>query len=191
MTNTPNTPGPITGTDSEPPETEPAEPRAAAKTEAEAEPIAEVAARLREKDRVVLTLIAAGQIDVRAIREATETRTGVATLSNAEINWAVDKLSDAGLVTVERFPGERVTRTVAGQQRSFDRPKEVQLTPRGEQVAAQLDEGLGQYAPMEHGELVRTVRQLDQRMADLEETMELQRQQLLQKLQEATSRDGR
>jgi predicted transcriptional regulator len=128
---------------------------------------------LRDKDQTVLQQIHSGNNDTQQITEAT-------TLSNREVNYCLTKLEDQGLIQVHK-PEGMVERVVNGQKRVFEHPKRAEITEMGEnKLKSQPDNDM--YENMDRIEMVERIRALESRVSDLEQELELFRQQVLQKL---------
>lgn len=131
--------------------------------------------QIREKDHAVLTCIRDKEDDTREIREAT-------TLSNRDINYALNKLEGLGLIET-KTPEGRVNEIVDGQKRDFKAPRRARLTDAGIEYLTTADREQTRYQEMTHDELVERVRELDQRVASVESAFEVFRQQVLRKLE--------
>lgn len=127
-----------------------------------------------DRDYTVLQCIHDGKDDTRQIREAT-------TIANHNVNHALDRLEERDLI-ITYTPDGRVTEVIDGQKRNFKAPRHATLTEQGQAYLGQADHDLTPYRGMTHDELVEQVRELDQRVEDLEAAFEAFRQQVLQKL---------
>ena len=116
---------------------------------------------LRDKDQTVLQQIHSGNNDTQQITEAT-------TLSNREVNYCLTKLEDQGLIRVHK-PEGMIERTIDGQKRVFEHPKQAQLTDKGQE---HLSENPPQnYEDLSHKELVQKVRTLEQEIEQLKSSL--------------------
>lgn len=130
--------------------------------------------QLREKDRTVLTSIHEGHTDTRQVREAT-------TLSNRDVNYALDKLENVGLIETET-PDGRVTQVVDGQKRNFKAPRKAVITESGVGCLQALHVERSKFEDMSHRELVECVRELEREMGRMEDSLDAFRRQVLNKL---------
>jgi hypothetical protein len=74
-----------------------------------------------------------------------------------------------------------VERVVNGQKRVFEHPKRAEITEMGEnKLKSQPDNDM--YENMDRIEMVERIRALESRVSDLEQELELFRQQVSQKL---------
>lgn len=129
--------------------------------------------RLRDKDRVVLQAIQAGNDDIQEITSET-------TLENHEVNYCFTKLEDLDLITVEK-PDGYTTRVINGQKRTFKAPKKAQLNPQGVQALEENQpdkQDLEQYENLTHRELVEKVHQLENEIQRLETVIQGFRKQV-------------
>jgi hypothetical protein len=127
---------------------------------------------LRDKDRTVLYQIHEGNTDIQQITEAT-------TLSNRETNYCFNKLDDHGLIEVEK-PDGMIERTIDGQKRVFEHPKQAQLTNKGQE---HLSENPPQnYEDLSHKELVQKVRTLEKDVEELKTSLDTFREQVQKRL---------
>ena len=132
--------------------------------------------QIREKDKVVLRLIAQGQDDVQKITAET-------TLQNHHVSYSFDKMEKLGLIQVSK-PDQMIERVVNGQKRVFQHPKQAELTSEGSKIVEGLDQdetGSG-YEDMSHSELVETVRELEEEVEDVKQSFRLFKKQIQQKL---------
>ena len=108
---------------------------------------------LRDKDQIVLQSISNGHDDIQKITETT-------ILENHEVNYCFSKLEDLNLIHVEK-PDGYTTRLVNGQKRTFQTPKNAQITSQGLQALKEnhQEEKLDQYENLSHRELVEKTRQ--------------------------------
>ncbi len=130
--------------------------------------------RLREKDLAVLRAIGEGNDNTREIREAT-------TLSNRDVNYALDKLEDLGYLQTET-PDGRVTQIIEGQKRDFRAPRKAELTSQGETALSEAQRENTPYQELSREELVETVQELDHRVSKLESAFDTFRQQVLDRI---------
>ena len=127
---------------------------------------------LRDKDQTVLQQIRSGNNDTQQITEAT-------TLSNREVNYCLTKLQDHDLIQVHK-PEGMVERTIDGQKRVFEHPKQAQLTNKGQE---HLSENPPQnYEDLSHKELVQKVRTLEQEIEQLKKSLNTFREQVQKRL---------
>ena len=127
---------------------------------------------LRDKDQTVLQQIHSGANDTQQITEAT-------TLSNREVNYCLTKLEDQGLIQVHK-PEGMIERTIDGQKRVFEHPKQAQLTNKGQE---HLSENPPQnYEDLSHKELVQKVRTLEQEIEQLKKSLKTFREQVQKRL---------
>ena len=127
---------------------------------------------LRDKDQTVLQQIHSGNNDTQQITEAT-------TLSNREVNYCLTKLEDQGLIQVHK-PEGMIERTINGQKRVFEHPKQAQLTDKGQE---HLSENPPQnYEDLSHKELVQKVRTLEQEIEQLKKSLNTFREQVQKRL---------
>jgi predicted transcriptional regulator len=113
----------------------------------------EIMDKLRDKDKIVLQAVQEGNDDIQKITETT-------ILENHEVNYCFTKLEDLNLIHVEK-PDGYTTRLVNGQKRTFQTPKNAQITSQGLQALKenQQEEKLDQYENLSHRELVEKTRQ--------------------------------
>jgi predicted transcriptional regulator len=113
----------------------------------------EIMDKLRDKDKIVLQAVQEGNDDIQKITETT-------ILENHEVNYCFTKLEDLNLIHVEK-PDGYTTRLVNGQKRTFQTPKNAQITSQGLQALQenQQEEKLDQYENLSHRELVEKTRQ--------------------------------
>lgn len=130
--------------------------------------------QLREKDRVVLQHISEGRTDTHQITQAT-------TLKDYEVRYSLNKLKELGLVTLEK-PDGMVERVVNGQKRLFKAPTEAQLTEMAEMYFDECEVSTTDYSNMEHEELVDEYRDLKARIEALEESFEVFKKQVQQRM---------
>jgi len=117
--------------------------------------------QLRDKDQIVLQAIQSGEDDVQKITETT-------ILENHGVNYCFTKLQDLGLIEVEK-PDGYTTRTINGQKRVFQTPKQAQLTEKGQQYLNQsTHQDLEGYENLSHRELVEKVHKLENELERLE-----------------------
>jgi DNA-binding transcriptional regulator GbsR (MarR family) len=127
---------------------------------------------LRDKDQTVLQQIHSGNNDTQQITEAT-------TLSNREVNYCLTKLQDHDLIQVHK-PEGMIERTINGQKRVFEHPKQAQLTDKGQE---HLSENPPQnYEDLSHKELVQKVRTLEQEIEQLKKSLNTFREQVQKRL---------
>ena len=126
---------------------------------------------LRDKDKVVLQAVQEGNDDIQKITEKT-------ILENHEANYCFSKLEDLDLINVEKNTGY-TTRTINGQKRVFQTPKQAQLTEKGEQYIQQSEkQDLDQYENLSRKELVEKTYELENRIEELENKFEVFRGQV-------------
>jgi len=127
--------------------------------------------QLRDKDQAVLQAIQNSEDDVQKITSAT-------TLENHHVTYAFEKLEEFGLVDVSK-PDGTVERVIEGQKRVFQHPKQAELTEQGEQYLEQEDlEDVEMYENLSHRELVQRIHQLEQDMAELQQSFQTFRKQV-------------
>lgn len=129
---------------------------------------------LREKDRVVLKKIKEGYDDIQKITSET-------TLENHEVNYCFQKLEKYGFIEVEDRDGF-VERVVDGQTRVFRAPKYANLTREALEYLKGYPVQSDEYQDMNREELVRRVRTLESRVSDLEQSLELLKTQIRERL---------
>jgi predicted transcriptional regulator len=126
---------------------------------------------LRVKDRVILQTIKQGYDDVQKITAET-------TLQNHEVNYSLKKLEDLDLIQIQK-PDGYTERTINGQKRVFQHPKQAELTEQGKQQIRQSpSEDLDQYENLTHQELVEKAHRLENRVEELEKKFEVFRDQV-------------
>lgn len=130
--------------------------------------------QLRDKDRVVLEKVRDGYDDIQKITSQT-------TLENYHVTYCFHKLEEHGLLHVSR-PEGTVERTVNGQKKVFQAPKQAELTDKGKKYLQHSKEDTGRYEDMSHRELVEKIHQLENRMEEMECKLELFRKQVSDKL---------
>lgn len=130
---------------------------------------------LRERDITVLRCIRDGKNDVFEIRKAT-------TLSNREVNYAITKLEQQELIEVFR-PDGRIEREVDGQPKEFKAPKHATIIEHGLMTLKETDFDDERVQDMSRGELVKRVRELEERMDEMERGFESFRQQVLEEIE--------
>jgi predicted transcriptional regulator len=128
--------------------------------------------QLRDKDHAVLHQIHNGNTDIQQITEAT-------TLTNREVNYAFQKLATQDLIQVHK-PDGMIERVVNGQKRVFQHPKQAQLTTKGEQSLTEHPPQT--YDDMTHEELVQKVRDLENEVESLRNSLETFREQVQKRL---------
>lgn len=128
-----------------------------------------------DRDHTVLQCIHEGKNNTRQIREAT-------TISNHNVNHALDRLEDRDFITTHT-PDGRVTEVVDGQKRNFKAPRHAEITDRGQDFLTQTDREHPMHRDMTHEELVEQVHDLNHRVEELEAAFEAFRQQVLRKLE--------
>jgi predicted transcriptional regulator len=132
---------------------------------------------LRDKDKTVLHHIKEGRDDIQKITEAT-------TLENHEVNYCFQKLEKLGLIEVEK-PDGMVERVVDGQKRVFEAPKRAELAEEGDQYLKDIEGGTVEaYDEMSSSDLIKRFRELEERVDQLENSIEAFRRQILGKLEE-------
>lgn len=133
--------------------------------------MADVKEQLREKDKAVLRCISNGDDDVQKITSNT-------TLENHHVNYSFEKLEDLALITVKKTEGY-VERTINGQKRVFQAPKQANLTKKGQQALEHSEpEDLDEYENLSHNELVEKTYELENRIEELEKKLEVFRDQV-------------
>lgn len=131
--------------------------------------------QLREKDHTVLHCIENGENDTRKIREST-------TLSNRDVNYALDKLEELGLIETQT-PDGRVTEVVDGQKRNFKAPRQAFLNDLGQEHLDRTDLERIKYQDISREELIARVHELEQEVEALQDSFEVFRRQVLQKFE--------
>ncbi|MFA1610066.1 hypothetical protein [Halobellus rubicundus] len=130
---------------------------------------------LREEDRLILQQIREGNDDVQKLTEST-------LLENHQVNYAFEKLEEHGLIHVTK-PDGYIERTINGQKRVFQHPKQAELTKKGRTLLQESDqENLEQYQDLTRKELVEKTQQLEQRVNDLEISFEIFRKQVQKRI---------
>lgn len=124
---------------------------------------------IRDKDHVVLQKIEEGHDDTQKITSNT-------TLENHHVNYSLQKLADLGLLDLSR-PDTMVERVINGQKRVFQHPKQAALTEKAEQYLKDTEE-LEKYENLSHKELVEKVHHLENKIENLEKTVEAFRNQV-------------
>ena len=131
---------------------------------------------LRDKDHTVLQHIQNGHNDTQKITAST-------TLQNHHVNYSLQKLADLDLITLQK-PDTMVERIINGQKRVFQHPKQAQLTEKAKQYLEQTEqEDQDQYENLTHEELVHRLRDLENQVDQIEQSMEAFRRQILKKLE--------
>jgi len=134
-----------------------------------------VSEKLRDKDHAVLQYIEQGQDDVQKI-------TSITTLENHHVAYCFEKLEELGLIEVEK-PDVMVERTVDGQKRVFQHPKQAKLTNKARKHLEESETSeVAGYDDMSHKELVETVYELENRVDRLEQKLGMLQKQVQQKL---------
>jgi predicted transcriptional regulator len=137
----------------------------------------EVFEQVDEISHTVLTCIQNGDDDVQKITSAT-------TLPNHKINYRFTKLEDLDLIQVSKSRGT-VERTINGQNRVFQTPKQAQLTDKAREYLDQADTKTSTRCDdLTREELVQKTRQLEQRVEHLEQKLELFQEQIQRQLQQ-------
>ncbi|MXR52376.1 hypothetical protein GRX03_12275 [Halovenus sp. WSH3] len=127
--------------------------------------------QLRDKEHLILQQINSGNDDVQKITAAT-------TLENHHVTYAFQKLEEHGLIEVSK-PDGMVERVIDGQKRVFQHPKQAELTEKGEQYLQHSEpEDLDDYENLSHRELVQRIHQLEQDMAELQQSFQTFRKQV-------------
>lgn len=132
---------------------------------------------LNETDLTILQAIRDGNDDTFKIREAT-------TLTNREINYSLDEksLEERGLVQLHRVQGQE-RREVNGHTTTLPHaPKRVTLTEKGREVLQDVEE-VEKYRDMSRMELIRMVREHEERIKDLETRFDVFRRQVKEEFQ--------
>jgi predicted transcriptional regulator len=133
--------------------------------------------QLRDKDRVILQTINEGYDDVQKITAET-------TLQNHEVNYSLQKLEDLDLVTITK-PDGYTERTINGQKRVFQAPKQAELTEQGKQQIRQSPpEDIDQYENLSKKELVEEVYSLESRVNQLERQLKTFKKQVTSQLRD-------
>ena len=131
---------------------------------------------LRDKDHTILQHIQNGHNDTQKITSNT-------TLQNHHVNYSLQKLADLDLITLQK-PDTMVERVINGQKRVFQHPKQAQLTEKAKQYLEQTEqEDQDQYENLTHEELVHRLRDLENQVDQIEQSMEAFRRQILKKLE--------
>jgi len=131
--------------------------------------------KLRDKDKIVLQAVQEGNDDIQKITETT-------TLENHEVNYCFSKLEDLNLIHVEK-PDGYTTRNINGQKRTFQTPKQANLTNRAEKYLEDSDrEDLDEYENLDRKELVQKVQRLENQVGKLEQKFEVFRNQIVEKI---------
>lgn len=131
--------------------------------------------QIRDKDHTVLQHIQEGEEDVQKITAAT-------TLENHHVNYAFEKLEEDGLLDVSK-PDGTVERIIDGQKRVFQHPKQADLTGKGEEYLEHAErEDLDEYENLSHGELVEKIHRLEDKIDQLESSLEAFRRQVRERL---------
>lgn len=126
---------------------------------------------LRDKDQAVLQAIQNGHDDVQKITSKT-------TLENHEVNYSLQKLEDLELIQIQK-PDGYTTRTINGQKRVFQHPKQAQLTDKGQQTLKQESrEELDQYEHLSRKELVKKTHELEIQIEELEKSFKIFKKQI-------------
>ena len=126
---------------------------------------------LRDKDEIVLQAIQNGEDDIQKITETT-------ILENHEANYCFSKLEELNLIDIEKNTGY-TTRTINGQKRVFQTPKQAQLTEKGKQYLENSEQqNLGEYENLSREELVERTHELENRIEELEKKFEVFRGQV-------------
>lgn len=127
--------------------------------------------KLRDKDQIVLQAVQEGNDDIQKITETT-------ILENHEVNYCFSKLEDLNLIHVEK-PDGYTTRTINGQKRVFQTPKQAQLTDKGKQYLEHSQkEDLEQYENLSRKQMVERTRELENRVEALEKKFQTFREQI-------------
>ncbi|TQQ82988.1 hypothetical protein EGH24_06020 [Halonotius terrestris] len=126
---------------------------------------------LRDKDHQILQQIHQGNNDVQKITSAT-------THENHHVTYAFQKLEDLGLIEVTK-PEGTVERTINGQKRVFQHPKQAELTEKGEEHLKESErEHIDEYDDLSHNELVEKIHGLEKQIEELEKKFEVFRDQV-------------
>jgi predicted transcriptional regulator len=130
---------------------------------------------LREEDLLILQQIQDGNDDVQKITENT-------LLENHQVNYAFQKLEEHGLIHVTK-PEGYIKRTINGQKRVFQHPKQAELTQKARSLLEESDqEDLEQYQDLTREELIQHIHELEQRINDLEQSFKIFQQQVQKEL---------
>jgi hypothetical protein len=115
--------------------------------------------------------------DVRKITAET-------TLENHHVTYAFQKFEELDPIKV-RKPDGMVERVINGQKRVFQHPEQAELTEKGRQSlghSEQEDLDQYQYEKPSHQKLVERVHQLEHRVGELEQSFEVFRRQVQERL---------
>ena len=133
-------------------------------------------AELRDKDRAVLHAIHQSHNDTQKITSHT-------TLENHHVRYSLKKLSNKGLINLEK-PDGMTERTIEGQKRVFQTPWQASLTDKGLNHLKKADKvEIEAYENMSHDELIDKVHQLENQITGLEKKMQMFQKQIIQKLE--------
>jgi predicted transcriptional regulator len=131
--------------------------------------------QLREEDQLILTLVKDGKDDVQKITQAT-------TLENHQVTYAFKKLEEHGLLKITR-PDKMIERTINGQKRVFQHPKQAELTDKARKTLNNSEnKDIDEYQNLTHQELVKKVHHLEHRVDELESKLEIFRRQIQSRL---------
>jgi len=126
---------------------------------------------LRDKDHLILEKITEGLDDTQKITSET-------TLQNHEIRYSLEKLGQLDLITVEK-PDTMVERVIDGQKRVFQHPLQAQPTEPGlDYLERSGQEDSEAYENLTHRELVEKVHRLEEQVCELEQTLNVFREQV-------------
>lgn len=132
--------------------------------------------QLRDKERLILAQVDQGNDDVQKITEAT-------TLENHHVSYAFQKLEQHDLIQVSK-PEAMVERTINGQKRVFQHPKQAELTDNGKQCLENFEQkGLDEYENLSHRELVERVHRLEKQVGELQQKFEVFRSQVIDRIE--------
>jgi predicted transcriptional regulator len=132
---------------------------------------------LRDIDHAVLHHIADGHNDTQKITQQT-------TLKTHRIRYSLKKLEQQGLITIEK-PDTMVERVINGQKRVFQHPKQADITEKGHRYIKQEEtDRTDAYRDLSHDELVKKFRELEEKVNQLEQSIEAFRRQIINKLEE-------
>jgi len=133
--------------------------------------------QVRPIDHAVLTCIRDGK-DLQQITETT-------VYSNRKVNYSFTKLDNLGLIETYT-PDGMVERTVNGETRVFQAPKQARLTDTGAQYFEWTDrqDTIDAYRSLDHDELAQKVVTLEERLDTLETQFDAFQNQVREKLTE-------
>lgn len=136
--------------------------------------------QLNEKELAILHAVKDGNDDTLKIRKAT-------TLDNRQINHHLveknDNLEELGLVNISRPDGPERREENGHVQYLPYAPKRVALTGEGRTVLREAGD-VENYADMTKKEMVRRMRELEERVEDVETRFDVFRRQVRERLEE-------